>query len=485
MTKPSKKEPRLSLFAGGLPGLARARPDAADAPRAKKVARPPVKRARVAGDELLDARASSRLVDELQSAIKRKPTSEVRLAGVVRALGPLSADLRAELLSAGETLVRRRTIGRELWSAIVRTLAEDDHPGLDGLLDPALAEDEGGGPATLSAAGLSSSPELRARLAKLASGSKPFVAFAAEIGRVVRGDSPGAHLLHLAPIIKEAHRVALASSIVAPLVRGLALSRKSRRSRFAAGAGERLEPGFAVLRSAERHLGRWLLFGEAVVLAGDVRPLAEARSKSKDGPESSRGAWSLVAWALEAGALEAGTLTVGTRAESAAPRLAATTPTPVARPTTELSARLSDRPSADRDLSFLFRMGDAGVPSAKPMLESLTRGPLTEESHLRAAAVLARAFGRAELLEPLRAAATTSREELRGLAIAALHDAGDANAAKDLAEEAVASKHLPTVAWGAHVLANGALEGRGDARSDRGPVVTEALVRHLQWGAFE
>jgi len=454
MTKPSKKEPRLSLFAGGLPGLARAASrEEAGAPRAKKVARPVVKRAKVAGEEALDARASSRLSDELSSAMKRKPVSEARLAGVVRALGPLSAELRSELFSAGEVLVRRKALGRELWSAIVRTLAEDDHPGLEGLLDPALAEDEGGGPATLSAAGLSSSPDLRAKLAKLASGGKPFVAFAAEIGRVVRGDSPGAHLLHLAPIIKEAHRVALASSIVAPLVRGLG---KAPAARFTAGAGARLEPGFAVLRSAERHLGRWLLFGEAVVLAGDESPLVEARKKSKEGPESSRGAWSLVAWALEAARQPGGSGT--------AP--------PFARPTTELSARLSDRPSADRDLSFLFRMGEAAVPSAKPMLESLVRGPLTEESHLRAAAVLARAFGRHDLHAPLRAAAATSRDELRGLAIAALHDAGD-GAAKELAEDALTSKHLPTVAWGAHVLAN------------RGPCLSESRVRQLQWGAFE
>lgn len=476
MTKPSKKEPRLSLFAGGS-HLARMEP--ARPARAKKVARPAVKRLRPGGDERLDARTRGRIVDELDAALKRKPASEARLSGILRVLGPLSAELRGELHRVGEVLVRRSSLTRELWSSVVRTLAETDHPGLSALLAEALAQDDGGGSSTLSSAGFSASAELVQPLGKLASGGKPFVAFAAEVARVVRGDSPGAHLLHLAPIIKEAHRVAIATNVVAPLVRALSErdAGMSREGRPSARSGERLGPGFEVLRSAERHLGRWLLFAEAVVLAGDLRPLAEAHEKSLSGPESSRGAWTLVAWAL---------------AHARSRKTDAALALPQTRPTTELAARLSDRPSADRDLSFLFRLASASVPSSKPMLESLVRGPIDDEPQVRAALHLARSFGRSDLLVSLRAVATTSpREELRGLAMAALHDAGDVDTARALAEEALLGKHLGNMAWAARLVAASNLASHPSRNpSERSSVtaelvVTEAAVRHLQWGAVE
>ncbi len=488
MTKPSKKEPGLSMFAGGasLARLARTSPPpkagAKGVGGAKCVARPAVKRAREPEPEHLPPRVRARIVDEIDAALKRKPASEAKLAGVVRALGPLSPELRGELFRAGEVLVRRATVNRDLWSAIVRTLADADHPGLEALLGPALGLEEGGGSSTLSSAAFSSAGELVAPLGKLASGAKPFIAFAAEVARVVRGDSPGAHLLHLAPIIKEAHRVALATSVVAPLVRGLdarvvravekgAVEKGGAKGRAADDAsrgprgplaGERLGPGFEVLRSAERHLGRWLLFAEAVVLGGDERPLTEAREKSVSGADSSRSAWSLVAWAL---------------GQAHSRRTGATPPPPPeTRPTTEISARLSDRPSADRDLSFLFRLAAARAPSAKPMLESLVRGPLDDEAHVRAALHLARDYGRGDLLAALRLVATGSiREEMRGLAFAALHDAGDTLFSKELADEALVGRHLGNAAWAARVL----------SPSVRGFAVTEAAVRHIQWGAVE
>jgi len=475
MSKPSKKEPRLSMFAGGvqLARLARTEPSSTpSAPgaapkraRAKAVAGPAV-RARVGAvdEERLDARLRDRLVDEVEGALKRKPLSEVKLAGVVRVLGPLSASLRTELFRAADVLVRRAVLGRELWGAIVRTLAEADHPGLESLLAPALALEEGGGSATLSAAGFCSSKALVAQLAKLASGGKPYVAFAAEIARVVRGDSPGTHLLHLAPIIKEAHRVGLATQVVAPLVRGLAGASDVGGAAWLplARPGERLGPGFEVLRSAERHLGRWLLFAEAVVLGGDDRPLVEAREKSVSGADSSRGAWALVAWALAH---------ARSRRNGEAPPAS-----PTLRPTTELSARLSDRPSADRDLSFLFRLASAAAPSAKPMLDALVRGPIEDEARARAASHLARSFGRTDLFVPLAVVARSSaREDLRGLGIAALHDAGDTATAKALAEEALAGKHLGNAAWAARVLATNV----------GGFAVSEGAVRHLQWGVVE
>lgn len=465
MSKTSKKEPRLSMFAGGgahLARLAKAEPSRsatrARAPRAKKIARPerptPL-------DERLDKVTRGRVLEELDGALKRKPLSEAKLAGVIRSLGGSSASLREELFRAAEVFVKRGTLGRDLWAASIRSLVESDHEGTSGLLARALLEDEGGGPATLSAAALSEAPELVAPLAKLASGGKPFVAFSAEIARVVRGDSPGAHLLHLAPIIKEAHRVALSTDVVVPLVRALSTGVHAGRD----GHGARLGPGFEVLRSAERHLGRWLVFAESVVLGGEASPELEAREKARSGPDSSRAAWGLVAWALGC-------------ARARRDGLAVPAP-PETRPTTELAARLSDRPSADKDLSFLFRLASEGVPSAKVMLEALAKNPLEDEATVRAVMHLARDYGRGELAAALVNCATSSKnEDLRGLALGAAWDAGAHEEAKGLADEVLATKHLGNVAWAARVrmAAQGTLVGR---------VVTEGHVRRLMWGSVE
>lgn len=97
----------------------------------------------------------------------------------------------------------------------------------------------------------------------------------------------------------------------------------------------------------------------------------------------------------------------------------------------ELAARLSDRPSADRDLAFLFRLAAHKVPTTRPMLESLVRGSLNDPASVRAASYLVRDFARVDLLGPLRdCAASAPREELhRGLALGALWDAGDLDVA--------------------------------------------------------
>ncbi|MFX7140816.1 hypothetical protein ABTH88_23050, partial [Acinetobacter baumannii] len=57
-------------------------------------------------------------------------------------------------------------------------------------------------------------------------------------------------------------------------------------------------PALAVLRGAERHLGRWLVLADVATKAGDLGPLNEATEKAQQGPSSARAAWSLVAWAL-------------------------------------------------------------------------------------------------------------------------------------------------------------------------------------------
>jgi hypothetical protein len=233
-----------------------------------------------------------------------------------------------------------------------------------------------------------------------------------------------------------------------------------------------------VLRASERHLGRWLVLAEVAVRAGDVSPLEEARDRAVTGPASSRSAWALVAWAL--GDTHA-------RARGQLPPLPPTT-----RPTLELVARLSDRPSADRDTTFLFRMAHAGASGVRPMLEGLVRTlPVKDEASLRAAANLLWQRERGDLREAMVGLAASGRpEELRGMAVAALWDAGarldDRNGAEalraratELARELAASRVVGNVAWGTLVAA--AARGAGG----KGPLLSETAFRWIQWGSVE
>ena len=182
-------------------------------------------------------------------------------------------------------------------------------------------------------------------------------------------------------MIKESHRIALCVELFVPLARS-------------APVPVHVGPALAVLRGAERHLGRWLVLADVAAKAGDMGPLEEAVAKSQVGPSSARAAWSLVAWALSDTVTSARALTTPSvtqrrqrrqRRRNGAPtepRPGSVAP-PATRPTVELVARLSDRPSADRDTTFLFRMARARAMSCKPMLEGLAKGgplaPLMDE----------------------------------------------------------------------------------------------------------
>jgi hypothetical protein len=152
-----------------------------------------------------------------------------------------------------------------------------------------------------------------------------------------------------------------------------------------------------------------------------------------------------------------------------------------ARPTLDLIARLSDRPSADRDPTFLFRLAEARVPSARAMLENLTKTPgLTHASGTRAALYLIRDHERRDLYDELgELARNTRREALRGLAAAALYDAGDEKTSLELGPELSSSKQLSTSIWGNLLTAAGA--GRLLTR----PVVQEPTYRRVQLGWVE
>jgi len=430
------------------------------------------KKPSVARAEIVDKATRGRFESELERALERKPATEVKLGGALRAVATISPQLRASLVDAAQIMVRRGSYQRDLWGACMRTLGEAEDKNVPTLLKSALSADDAGGNATLSAACFCRDSSLTTPLAKLAASRQSHLAFGAETARVCRRESNGAHLTAIAPMIKESHRISLCVDVFVPLA----------RSAPSVLAGVTVGPALAVLRGAERHLGRWLVLADVATKAGDPGPLEEATQKSVVGPSSARAAWSLVKWALEATKLEA------------VPSLP-DVPPPSTRPTVELVARLSDRPSADRDTTFLFRMARARATSCKPMLEGLAKigleGTLTDEVAVRAASFLARDHGRDDMKEALvDCAKNAKRDELRGLAVAALWDAGSGatradtrQKARDLSDELVTSRCISSVAWGALVRAAHAahqVQREGDY-----VVVTETPFRWIQWGWLE
>jgi hypothetical protein len=362
----------------------------------------------------------------------------------VRALFPLSPALRNTVTEAALVLLKRGSFDREIYASAVRSLAESDDKRGGALIKAALLTDEAGGLSTLSAACFSRDASLAAPLAKLAGSRQTQLAFAAEVARMARGESNGAHLTALAPKIKESHRIALCVEVFLPLTRALAMPRQ-------------IGGPLAVLRDAERHLGRWLVLAEIAARAGDATPLQEAKRKAVNGPQSSRSAWSLLAWALEPGA-----------------------PHPSARPTVELVARLSDRPSADRDTTFLFRLAALRAPTARPMLEGLAKAtPLADEVAVRAAMHLARDHGKTRMKDAIIEAANGKRENLRGVAVAALWDLGERELACGAAETTESASSITTVTWGALVTAAAA------GKFSPPMVLAEPTFRRVQWGWVE
>ena len=393
--------------------------------------------------EVLGEEPVSKLESEIASALRRRPAHEAFLAGTLRELTPFSPRLRQVLARAVAVLVRRGSFQRLLYAAAVRALAEHAEEAVASQLISALGANEAGGLATLSAAGMTCARELGPALARAAANRHPHLAFGAEVARVARGESNGDYCAAVAPRIKESHRIALCTEVVLPLLWRPPLPQGASR-------------GLSVLRQSERHIGRWLVLAEIGSRSGDFGAAKQARGLSQVGSASSRAAWALVCWAL-----------VGS------------SPPPAARPTLEVLARLSDRPAAERDVTFLFRMGEAHLASARSMLEAMVKGQgLSNETSIRAALLLGRRYARGDLTDRLIAAARCHKHEgLRGLAAAALFDLGRKDLALSFADELVNSKKLPTLGWAALIRAAGA--GKLDE------LVTEARFRHVQRGWVE
>jgi hypothetical protein len=87
----------------------------------------------------------------------------------------------------------------------------------------------------------------------------------------------------------------------------------------------------------------------------------------------------------------------------------------------------------------------------------------------------------------VQAATAPKREELRGLAVAALFDIGDRDLARDMSADLITSKHISNVAWGAIVRAAASQRrSQADGTPAYTPMlVTETRFRWIQWGWVE
>lgn len=399
--------------------------------------------------ESLSETAILRLERELASALRRRSPQENKLAGALRALAPHSPSARDLLAEAAATLAERSAFDRDLFRAALRDLVESEDARALPLLERALAQAGEGGPGVATALSMSCfvpASQLGGHLERIAKSPRTHLSFAAELARVIRGESNGKRLANVAPKLKESYRIAVASDALLPLVHA-----RTELPRA-------LVSGLALLRDAERHLGRWLILAELGARAGDERPLLEARERAIDAPASARLAWALVVWALDPDE-----------------------PSPSGRPTINLMARLSDRPTSERDMSFVFRLARARVRVIEPLLSSLApeAKPLDDEVAVRAAMALARADEGCGPRDALRKTAIGGREELRALAAAALWDLGEEESAHRAAESLGSPRLLASMAWSSLVLA--AAEGKLEEER----ILTESNFRRLERGWLE
>ena len=93
-----------------------------------------------------------RLADDVDSALKKRPANEAKLAGALRVLAPFSATLRDVLAETQATLTKKAAFDRELYATSVRAGVEAGDKRAGATLALALATDDAGGLTSLSAA---------------------------------------------------------------------------------------------------------------------------------------------------------------------------------------------------------------------------------------------------------------------------------------------------------------------------------------------
>src|SRR5690606_41704519 len=89
---------------------------------------------------------------ELRGALRRRSPQEPLLSGATRVLAPHSGRIRDLLLEALDVLIKRGSFERPLYGAGIRALAEAGDRRVVQHFKRALATDQAGGLATLSAA---------------------------------------------------------------------------------------------------------------------------------------------------------------------------------------------------------------------------------------------------------------------------------------------------------------------------------------------
>ncbi|MFO0618752.1 MAG: hypothetical protein U0414_39540 [Polyangiaceae bacterium] len=420
-----------------------------------------------------------RIADEVGAALENGGHVDPKTLGCARALAPRSTAVRHVLAEAARVLVKGARFENELYAVSLRTLADLDDKRLVSLLKVALGTDDAGGLPALSAACFCQDPSIGAALARAAMSPKTQTAFAAEIARVCRGEPAGARMLALATKVKEAHRIGLSMEMLLPLSTACAASTDGREPRALnpqPAAVAALAGALRILRGAERHLGRWLVMAEVAQRAGDGSALDEASERAKSGPASSRGAWSYVVWALDHAPSGPA---AGKRPGAGAPCMR-----PATRATLELVARLSYRPSADKDTAFLFRLARDKEDVAVPMLEALAKSKLDgapagafSAVSLRSALALARCYGCHDAVESIHAAAREApSDELRAFAGAALWDLGESRAAASTARAVASSASIEASTWAAMI---------GTANGDGHALVDDCSFRRVHHGWFE
>src|SRR5262249_53642175 len=126
------------------------------------------------------------------------------------------------------------------------------------------------------------------------------------------------------------------------------------------------------------------------------------------------------------------------------------------------------------------RLAAARAPATRPMLEGLAKTtPLVDEVAVRAAMHLARDHGKAEMRKAILEAAEGKRDEVRGVAAAALWDLGEGETAMKAGKNVESARSISAVTWGALVA------GAATGKVGPSPMLAEPTFRRVQWGWVE